>query len=137
MAVDADMADVITANAEAVMATKATSGSDGQTLQTMLAPPDDLLIEVVIDLTDIDVDSLERQPEMAFGNLVKKRTEVKVSSLTPQKKKELVKAKDNELNTWLEHAVVEAASRKGIPAASMMKMRWVVTIEESKRSSTP
>ena len=64
---------------------------------------------------------------MAFDNLVKKRAWVKVSSLTPQKKKELVKAKDNELNTWLEHAVVEAASRKGIPAAAMMKMRWVVT----------
>ena len=115
MAVDADMTDVIAANAESVLAART------------IAPQDDLLIEVVIDLTDIDIDSLERQPEMAFGNLVKKRAEVKVSSLTPQKKKELVKAKDNELNTWLEHAVVEAASRKGIPAASMMKMRWVVT----------
>ena len=124
MAVDADMTEVIAANAETVIAAQTTKGSGGQTLP---APLEDLLIEVVIDMTDIDIDSLEKQPEMAFGNLVKKRTEVKVSSLTPQKKKELVKAKDNELNTWLEHAVVEAASRKGIPAASMMKMRWVVT----------
>ena len=102
-----------------------TCGSGGQTLQTQNAPLDDLLIEAVIDLIDIDVDSFEKQPQMTFGNLVKKRAEVKVSSITPQKKKELVKAKDNEPNTLLEHAVVEAASRKGIPAASMIRMRWV------------
>ena len=64
---------------------------------------------------------------MAFGNLVKRRSEVKVSTLTPERKKELAKAKDNELNTWMEHAVVEAASRKGIPMGALMKMRWVVT----------
>ena len=99
MAVDADMTEVIAANAEAVIAARTTRGSGGQTVQTQNAPLGDLLIEVVIALNDIEVDSLEKQPEMAFGNLVKKRAEVKVSSLTPQKKKELVKAKDNDVNT--------------------------------------
>ena len=71
MAVDADMTDVIVANAESILASL---GSDGKASPTT-APTDDLLIEVVIDMTDIDIDALERQPEMAFGNLVKKRAE--------------------------------------------------------------
>ena len=50
-----------------------------------------------------------------------------MSTLTPQRKKELAQAKDKELNTWMEHAVVEAAARKGIPPAALMKMRWAVT----------
>ena len=70
---------------------------------------------MVIDVVNIGTESLEKQPEMAFGNLVKKRAGEKISTLAPQKKKELAKAKDNELNTWMEHAVVGAASRKGIP----------------------
>ena len=78
-------------------------------------------------MADIDIDALGKQSEMAFGNLVKKRAEVKASTLTPQRKKELTKATENELNTWMEHAVVEPASRKGIPLAALMKMRWVVT----------
>ena len=52
---------------------------------------------------------------------------VKASTLTPQKLKELEKTKDNELNTWMEHAIVEATSLQGIPLNALMKMRWVVT----------
>ena len=47
--------------------------------------------------------------------------------MTPERKKELAKSKDNELTTWMEHAVVDAASRNGIPTSALMKMRWVVT----------
>ena len=82
---------------------------------------------MIVNLADIDIDALEKQPEMAFANLVKRRPEVKKSTLTPERKKELAKAKDNELSTWMGHAVVEAASRKGIPMGALMKMRWVVT----------
>lgn len=81
---------------------------------------------MIINLAAIDIDALEEQPEMVFGNLVKRRSEVKDSTLTPERKTELAKAKDNELNTWMQHAVVEAASRKGIPMGALMKMRWVV-----------
>ena len=88
---------------------------------------DDLSVEITINLEDINVDDLQRQPETVFGNLVKRRAEAKVSTLTPQRKKELAQAKDKELNTWTEHAVVEAATRKGITPAALMKMRWVVT----------
>ena len=84
MAVDADMADVIAENAQTIMA--ATVGSGSKILPTT-APTDDLLIEVAIDMTDIDIDALERQPEMAFGNLVKKRAEVKVSTLSPEEER--------------------------------------------------
>ena len=71
-----------------------------KTVQTFVAhSPEDLSIEVIINLADIDIDAPEKQPEMAFGNLVKRRSEVKSSTLTPERKKELTKAKDNELNT--------------------------------------
>ena len=52
---------------------------------------------------------------------------MKVSSLTPQRKKELAKTKDSELNTWMEHVVVEVVSCKGILLNALMKMRRVVT----------
>ena len=54
---------------------------------------EDFSIEISINLEDINVDDLERQPEIVFGNLVKRRAEVKVSTLTPQRKKELAQAK--------------------------------------------
>ena len=80
---------------------------------TFAAPEtESVTVEVCIDLTDIDIDHLETQPEMASGNLVKRSSEAKVSTLTPERKKGLAKP-ENELSTWMEHAVVEEASRKG------------------------
>ena len=88
MAVDADMVDVITSNAERHIAQRS-SGRLGKTEQPAFAThsSDDLLVEVIIDLADVDIESLEKQLEMAFGNLVKRRTEVKISTLTAQRKK--------------------------------------------------
>jgi len=42
-------------------------------------------VEITINLEDINVDDLERQPEMVFGNLVKRRAEVKASTLNSTK----------------------------------------------------
>ena len=47
--------------------------------------------------------------------MVKRRSaEVKVSTLTAEQKRELVKANDKELSTFVKYSVVEAVSRQGM-----------------------
>ena len=65
-------------------------------------------------------------PETAFNVMVKRRrAEVKVSTLSAEQKRELVKAKDKELNSFVKYSAVAAASRQGISLSALMKMRWV------------
>ena len=59
----------------------------------------------------------------------RRRAEVKVSTLSAEQKREIVKAKDKELSTFVKYSVVEAASRQGISPSALMKMRWVVTFK--------
>ena len=60
----------------------------------------------------------------------RRRAEVKVSTLSAEQKRELVEAKDKELNTFVKYSVVEAASRQGISPSALMKTRWVVTFKD-------
>ena len=60
----------------------------------------------------------------------RRRAEVRVSTLSAEQKRELVKAKDKELSTFVKNTVVEAASRQGISPSALMKMRWVVTFKD-------
>ena len=70
-------------------------------------------------------------PETAFNVMVKRRpAEVKVSTLSTEQRRELVEAKDKELNTLVKYSVVEAASRQGISPSAQMKMRWGVTFAD-------
>ena len=70
-------------------------------------------------------------PETAFNVMVKRRrAEVKVSTLSAEQKRELVEAKDKELNTFVKYSLVEAASRQGISPYALMNMRWVVTFKD-------
>ena len=55
---------------------------------------------------------------------------MKVSTLSAEQKRELVEAKNKELNTYAKCSVVEAASRQGISPSALMKMRWVVTFKD-------
>ena len=54
-----------------------------------------------------------------------------VSTLSAEQRRELAKAKDKELNTFVKYSVVESASRQGIV---LMKMRWVVTLKGDDQS---
>ena len=56
---------------------------------------------------------------------------MKVSTLSAEQRRELAKAKDKELNTFVKYSVVESASRQGIV---LMKMRWVVTLKDDDQS---
>ena len=61
-------------------------------------------------------------PVTVFNVMVKRRNaEVKVSTLSAEQKRELVEAKDKELNTFVKYSVVEAASRQGISPSALMK----------------
>ena len=53
-----------------------------------------------------------------------------MSTLSAEQKREVVAAKDKELNTFVKYSVVEAASRQGISPSALMKMRWVVTFKD-------
>ena len=59
----------------------------------------------------------------------RRRAEVKVSKLSAEQKRELVEAKDNELNKFVKYSLVEAASRQGISPFALMITRWVVTFK--------
>ena len=61
---------------------------------------------------------------------IQRQHSVKVSTLSAEQKRELVEAKDKELNTFAKYSVVEAASRQGISPSALMKMRWVVTFKD-------
>ena len=74
-------------------------------------------------------------PETAFNVMVKRRrAEVKVSTLSAEQKRELVKGKDKELSTFVKYSVVEAALRQGILRSALMKMRWDVTFKDDGSS---
>ena len=89
------------------------------------------LVEVSFRANAEQLEEITRKPEMVFNAMIKRRkAEVKVSTLKPEQRKELEKAKDRELNTWLKYAVVTAASRQGLSPSALMKMRWVVTFKE-------
>ena len=52
---------------------------------------------------------------------------MRVSTLTPREREELIKAKQKEIISFLKHAPVEAATRLGLQCKSLMRMRWVIT----------
>ena len=60
----------------------------------------------------------------------RRRAEVKVSTLSAERKLEHVEAKDEELNTLVKCSAVEAASRQGISPSALMKMRSCGTFKD-------
>ena len=73
------------------------------------------VIEMAFAVEDLDHEGLQKTPEAAFQTMMKtRRAEVKVSTLTPARLRELRSAKSAEIQTWLRYHVVEAASREGL-----------------------
>ena len=107
--------------------------TESQSVEPLQRDVDNLLVTVSFSL-----DEETRQqtcsnpdPETAFNVMVRRRrAEVKVSTLSAEQKRELVKAKDKELSTFVKYSVVETASRQGISPSALMKMRWVVTFKD-------
>ena len=57
----------------------------------------------------------------------KGRTEVSAKHLNSEELTTIRQAKQTEVQNWVRNAVVEAASKKGIPTRNLMRLRWVLT----------
>ena len=104
-----------------------------QSVEPLQKDVDNLLVTVSLSLDEETVQQIcnNPDPETALNVMVRRRrAEVKVSTLSAEQKRELVKAKDMELSTFVKCSVVEAASRQGISPSALMKMRWVVTFKD-------
>ena len=88
----------------------------------------DEVVEVAFALSHHEAIKIAETPAIALAALARQgRGEVRVSTLTPQEREELVKAKQKEISSFLKHAAVEAATRSGLQCKSLMRMRWVIT----------
>ena len=88
----------------------------------------DEVVEVAFALSHHDAIKIAETLATALAALARQgRGEVRVSTLTPQEREELVKAKQKEISRFLKHAAVEAATRSGLQCKSLMRMRWVIT----------
>ena len=88
----------------------------------------DEVVEVAFALSHHEAIKIAETPATALAALARQgRGEVRVSTLTPQEREELVKAKQKEIISFLKHAAVEAATRSGLQCKSLMRMRWVIT----------
>ena len=88
----------------------------------------DEVVEVAFALSHHEAIKIAETNATALAALARqRRREVRVSTLNPQEREELVKAKQKEISSFLKHAAVEAATRSGLQCKSLMRMRWVIT----------
>ena len=88
----------------------------------------DEVVEVAFALLHHEAIKIAETPAIALAALARQgRGEVRVSTLTPQEREELVKAKQKDFSSFLSHAAVKPATRSGLQCKSLMRMRWVIT----------
>ena len=107
--------------------------TEAKSVEPLQKDVDNLLVTVSFSLDEETIQQMysNPDPETAFNVMAKRRrAEVKVSTLSAEQKRELVEAKDKELNTLVKYSVVEAASRQGISPSALMTMRWVVKFKD-------
>ena len=57
----------------------------------------------------------------------KQRTEVKLSSLTPDEVQEFEQAKQSEIHNWIKTGTISAIFRNEIPEEQILRCRWILT----------
>eukprot|EP00434_Breviolum_minutum_P042887 symbB.v1.2.038193.t1/scaffold5827.1/size23306/2 len=102
-----------------------------QCVEEVLTVGQDQYWECEIHLCHQDIQQL-RKPEIdvtAFlvSSAKKQRAEVKLKDLTESQKKEFEKAKEKEVDQWLSTGTVRAILRDRIPAANILRSRWILT----------
>ena len=90
--------------------------------------------ECEIFLSHQDIQQLRKTEVDATAFLVssakKQRAEVKLKDLTEEQKREFAKAKEKEVDQWLSTGTVQAILRERIPAANILRSRWILTWKE-------
>ena len=82
----------------------------------------DEVVEVAFALSHHEAIKIAETPATALAALARQgRGEVRVSTLTPQEREELVKSKQKEISSFLKHAAVDAATRSGLQCESLIK----------------
>ena len=112
---------------------KGETSTEAQSVEPPQIDVDCLLVAVSFSFDEETIQQICSNPDPETASNVtvrRRRAEVKVSTLSAEQKRELVEAKDKELNTFVQYFVVEAASRQGISPSALMKMRWVVTFKD-------
>ena len=86
------------------------------------------VVEVEIALSQSEASQLSDCQETAFAGWVRERRgEVRVSTLTAEEKLELARDKQSEINSFMKHAAVQAATRPSVRPTVLMRMRLVIT----------
>ena len=88
--------------------------TEAQSVEPLQKDVDNLLVTVSFALDEETIQQIcsNPYPETAFNVMVRRRrAEVKVSTLSAEQRRELVKANDKELSTFVKYSMVEAASR--------------------------
>ena len=70
-------------------------------------------------------------PTFLVTNAKKQRVEVQMSKLKPEDKKLFQKAKENEVQSWLDTGTVCKILRNKIPIESILRCRWVLTWKDT------
>ena len=116
---------------------KGMATTEVQSVELVQKDIENVLVTVSSSLDEETIQQICSNPdsETAFNVMVKRRrAEVKVSTFAAEQKRELVEAKDKELNTFVKYSVVEAALRQGILRSALMEMRWDVTFKDDGSS---
>ena len=63
-------------------------------------------------------------------NSKKQRSEVKLSTLTPEEVKQFQVAKQKEVDNWISTGTIEKIMRDKVPASQILRCRWILTWKE-------
>ena len=89
------------------------------------------MVSLEFRLTEGEIEDLAKDTMTAFIGLASSRkAEIKVSKLTGDQRKRLPEAKAKLILGWMKYQVVCAASRQGLSAGQLMRMRWVITLKD-------
>ena len=114
-----------------VITTKDEEEQAYQCIEEVLTVRQDQYWECEILLNNQDIQHLRKSDVDATAFLVssakKQRAEVKLKDLTAEQKREFDKAKEKEVDQWLSTGTVRAILRDRIPAANILRSRWILT----------
>ena len=86
------------------------------------------VLQVRFALSQSEATQLGESPELPFAGLVRPgRREVRVSTLKAEEKRELARANQSEISSFMKHAAAQAATRSGVHPTALTRMRLVIT----------
>ena len=118
--------------------TKSESTTEAQSVEPLQKDVDNLLVTVSFSFDEETIQQISSNPDpkTTFNVMARRRrAEVNVSTLSAEQKRELVEAKDKELNTFVKYSVVEAASRQGVSPSAVMKIDTEKNSSQHKSST--